>query len=517
MTVRPQRSREKVGSDRLSKEECAMTTGALHPKKVEEFRKSLRGSILQAGDDGYDGVRRIWNGMIDRRPAAIARCTGSADVMAAVRFAREQGLPIAVRCGGHNVAGNSICDDGLVIDLTPMRGVRVDPSRSVVRVGGGALLGDIDHEVQAFGLALPVGAVSETGIGGLALHGGLGFLTRKYGLTADNLVSADVVTADGKLITADEKNHADLFWALKGGGGNFGVVTSFEFQVHPLGPDVFFLLTFYPASAAEEILKEFRSFMPSAPDELMAIAIYWNAPQGEPIPAEHRGAPVLVVVGCWCGPLDQGEQATQQLRQIATPIADLSGTMPYVEAQQLFDPDYPKGLRYYWKSLYLDELSDDAIRLACDAGADRPTLLSTVEVWALGGAMARVRPEATALYHRDAPFLLTIEANAEDPATDEANIAWVRRWHQDATRFSRSGTYFNFGGFWEGGEEMLAQSFGANYPRLREVKTRYDPENVFHHNLRIPVDRIGTPPSRGAGSADVAAAVHFVPAGAADR
>jgi FAD/FMN-containing dehydrogenase len=375
-----------------------------------------------------------------------------------------------------------------------MRGVRVDRSRSVVRVGGGALLGDIDHEVQAFGQAVPVGAVSETGIGGLALHGGLGFLTRKYGLTADNRVSADMVTADGKLITADAETHPDLFWALKGGGGNFGVVTSFEFQVHPLGPNVYFLLAFYPASAAEDVLTFFRSFMLSAPDELMALAICWNAPKGEPIPEKHRGAPVMVVVGCWCGPLDQGEQATLPLRRIATPIADLSATMPYIEVQRVFDTDYPKGLRYYWKSLYLDELSDDVIRLACDAGAGRPTSLSTVEVWALGGAMGRVQPEATAFYHREAPFLLTIEANAEDPATDETNIAWVRQWHEDATRFSRGGTYFNFGGFWEGGEEMLAQSFGANYSRVREVKVKYDPENVFYHNLRIPVCRTGTTP-----------------------
>ncbi|OCP17901.1 MULTISPECIES: FAD-binding oxidoreductase [unclassified Ensifer] len=470
-----------------------MATGALNLKNLEELRKRFRGAILLRGDKGYEGARRIWNGMIDRRPAAIARCTGSADVMAAVRFAREQTLPIAVRCGGHNVAGNAICEGGLVIDLTPMRGVRVDRSRSVVRVGGGALLGDIDHEAQVFGLAVPVGAVSETGIGGLALHGGLGFLTRKYGLTSDNLLSADVVTADGKLITADEQSHPDLLWALKGGGGNFGVVTSFEFQLHPLGPDVYFLLTFYPASAAEKVLTFFRSFMPSAPDELMALAIHWNAPKGDPIPEEHRGVPVMVVVGCWCGPLDQGEQATLALRQIATPIADLSGPMPFVEVQQVFDPDYPHGLRYYWKSLYLDELSDDVIHLACEAGAGRPTPLSTVEVWALGGAMGRVQPEATAFYHREAPFLLTIEANAEDPAADEANIAWVRQWHEDAAHVSRGGTYFNFGGFWEGGEEMLALSFGANYARIREVKTKYDPENVFYHNLQIPVGRTGTP------------------------
>jgi FAD/FMN-containing dehydrogenase len=466
-----------------------MTTGGLRSDKVEELRRSLRGTVLQPGDEGYEGARRIWNGMIDRRPAAIARCTGSADVMAAVRFARRQRLPIAVRCGGHNVAGNSVCDDGLVIDLASMRSVRVNPSRSVVRVGGGALLGDIDHEVQAFGLAVPVGAVSETGIGGLALHGGLGFLTRKYGLTADNLVSADVVTADGTLITADEKNHSDLLWALKGGGGSFGVVTSFQFRLHPLGPEVYFLLTFYPAADAAKVLEFFRSFMPEAPDELMALAIYWNAPEGEPIPEKHRGVPVMVVVGCWSGPLDEGERATRPLREIATPIADASGPMPYVDAQRVFDPDYPKGRRYYWKSLYLGDLSDDAIRLACDVGAERPTPLCTVEVWALGGAMGRVRPEATAFYHRQAPFLFALEANAEDPATDEANIAWVRRRCDEARRFSLGGTYFNFGGFWEDGEKMLAESFGTNYPRIRDVKAKYDPENVFYYNLRIPVGR----------------------------
>jgi FAD/FMN-containing dehydrogenase len=453
---------------------------------IEELRTGMRGSVLRPDDDGYDGARRIWNGMIDRRPAVIARCTGPADVVAAIRFARARGLPIAVRAGGHNVAGNAICEGGVVVDLSPMRAVRVDPSRSVVRVAGGALLGDVDHETQMFGLATPLGAVSETGVGGLSLHGGLGFLTRKYGLTADNLVSADLVTAEGELITADENHHSDLLWALRGGGGNFGVVTSFEFRLHPVGSEVYFLLTFYPAAEAAKVLETFRSLMPEAPDELMALAIYWTAPPEEFIPEEHQGAPVMVVVGCWSGPLEEGERATQALREIATPVADLSGPMPYLDVQRLFDPEYPKGLRYYWKSLYLQELSDDVIRLVCDAGAERPTPLSTVEVWALGGAMGRVPPESTAFYHRQAPFLLTIEANAEDPATDEANIAWVRRWHDEAARFSRGGTYFNFGGFWEGGEQMLAQSFGTNYARIREVKARYDPENVFHYNLRIP-------------------------------
>jgi FAD/FMN-containing dehydrogenase len=455
----------------------------------EELRRSVRGSVLAPGERGYDEARRIWNGMIDRRPAVIARCTGAADVSAAIAFARARGLPIAVRGGGHNVAGTSVCEDGLVIDLSPMRNVRVDRARSLVRVGGGALLGDVDHETQPFGLAVPLGAVSETGVAGLTLHGGMGFLMRKYGLTIDNLVSADVVTADGELITADERNHPDLFWALRGGGGNFGVVTSFEFRLHPVGPEVYMMVTFYPAAEGRRILETFRSVMAAAPDELMALAIYWNAPDGEPIPEQHRGAPALAVAGCWSGPVAEGEAATRALREITEPIADLSGPMPFIEAQQLFDPDYPKGGRYYWKSLHLDELGDDVLDFVHRIGTDRPTPHSTVELWALGGAIARVAPDATGFHNRTSPWLLAIEANSHDPATDADNIAWVRRRFDEAQRFSDAGTYFNFAGFLEEGEEMLARSFGANYQRIREVKAKYDPENVFQHNLRIPVAR----------------------------
>jgi FAD/FMN-containing dehydrogenase len=462
---------------------------ALGDSDLEKLRMNLRGAILGPNDAGYEEARHIWNGMIDRRPAAIARCTGPADVMAAVRFARERGLPIAVRGGGHNVAGNALCDGGIVIDLSPMCSVYVDRARSTVRVAGGALLGDVDHETQAFGLATPLGAVSTTGVGGLALHGGLGFLMRKYGLTADNLISADVVTADSQWLTADENQHSDLLWALRGGGGNFGVVTSFEFRLHPIGPDVWFMITFYPAAQGREILQSFRAVMAQAPDELMALALYWNAPEGEPIPEEHRGAPVIALVGCWCGPLDEGARVTRPLREITTPIADLSGPMPFLAAQQLFDPDYPAGGRYYWKSLYLYELSDEAIEFIHNVGTERPTPHSTVEVWALGGAIGRVRPEATAFFHRGAPWLFTIEANSFDPATDEANIAWVRRRYDDARQFAPGATYFNFAGFLEGGEELLAKSFGANYTRIQQIKAKYDPDNVFRHNLRIPVNQ----------------------------
>lgn len=456
---------------------------------VGDLRAGMRGAILQPGENGYEEARRVWNGMIERYPAAIARCTGAADVMAAVRFARARGLPLAVRGGGHNVAGNAVCDGGVVIDLAGMRAVRVDPERRVVRVGGGALLGDVDHETQPFGLAVPLGAVSATGVGGLALHGGLGFLTRKYGLTADNLLSADVVTADGELITADETQHGDLLWALRGGGGNFGVVTSFEFKLHPVGPEVWFLLAFYPAAEGKRVIERFRSFMLEAPDELMAIAIYVNAPEAEPIPEAHQGTPVIAIAGCWSGDVDKGERATQPLREIVAPVADLSGPMPFVEAQQLFDADYPAGGRYYWKSLYVRELDEELIQFLHDVGTERPTAHSTVELWALGGAMGRIPAEATAFFQRDAPWLLTIEANWFDPASDQEHIAWVRRRYEDAGRFSSGATYFNFAGFLEGGEELLARSFGANYQRLRQVKASYDPENVFHHNLRIPVAR----------------------------
>lgn len=462
-----------------------MRTTESDTKQTEKLRKNLRGTILHPGDEEYNSARRIWNGMIDKHPAMIVRCTGAADVMAAVRFAREQGLPVGVRGGGHNVAGSSVIDGGLIIDLSLMRSVRADPSRSVVRVDGGALLGDIDHETQAFGKAVPVGAVSETGIGGLALHGGFGFLTRKYGLTADNLVSADVVTADGSLITTDRDNHPDLFWALRGGGGSFGAVTSFEFRMHPVGPEIYFVITFYPVTELAGVFRFFRSYMPGAPDELMAVAIGENAPDKEFIPERYRGEPVIIVAGCWCGPLNEGERATQPMRRIAGPIADLSGPMPYLETQRLFDADYPKGDRYYWKSLYLDELGDDIIRLAAGAMADRASPRSGVVLWALGGAMGRVPRDSTAYFHRDAPYLLSIESNDSDPATDQENIAWVRRWHEKASQLTRRGTYLNFGGFWEGGEELLAGSFGTNFTRLREVKNRYDPENIFGQNLKF--------------------------------
>jgi FAD/FMN-containing dehydrogenase len=445
---------------------------------ADELQQRTRGEILAPGHDRYEASRRIWNGMIDRRPALIARCAGAADVMACVRFASERKLPVSVRGGGHNVAGGAVKDGGLMIDLSGMRAVRVDRARSTARVGGGALLGDIDHETQAFGLALPQGVVSRTGIGGLALNGGLGLLSRRYGLTADHLVAADVVTGTGELLEVDERRHPDLLWALRG-GGSLGAVTSFEFQLRPVGPEIWVQISFYPVAKSGKVMRFFRETMPGAADELMALAIYWNAPHDDSFPAAHRGVPVIVLAACWSGPLEQGEAALRPFREVDTPIAVLGGRMPYLAAQQLFDPEYPDGRRYYWKSTYLRDLGDEAIALLDRAAASRPSPLTSIDVWALGGALSRTHGDHGAFFQRQAPFMLGIEANWDDPAADPANVDWARRLYDDAQAYSTGGVYLNFPGFLEGGEEVLERTFGPSYPRLREVRKRYDPNRLF--------------------------------------
>ena len=400
---------------------------ALKETDVEALRGSLRGRLIRQSDAAYDERRRVWNGVIDKHPVMIAECAGVADVIAAVNFARVQKLPISVRGGGHNVGGTAIAESGLVVDISKMDAVRIDPNRKIARVEGGATLGKLDHEAQAFGLAVPAGVMSLTGIGGLTLHGGLGFLTRRLGLTCDNLMAADVVTAEGRLVTADARENADLLWALRGGGGNFGIVTSFEFQLHPVGPEVWMGLTMYPAAKAPKLLAFFRDFMAKAPHELTAIAIFWNTPDEESLPEGARNQPALVFGACWSGPPDKGEAAIRPLREIKTPLLDLSGPMPFATAQKLFDPDYPDGRRYYWKSIYLGDLSEGTIASLAALGAARPSPISSLDIWALGGAMARVSPDHGAFAARTAPFLLGIEANWDDSAADEVNIGWVRR------------------------------------------------------------------------------------------
>ena len=451
---------------------------------LDGFRTRVRGEIIARGDDQYNSVRKIWNGMIDKQPAAFVRCRSSADVIEALRFAQARRLPVSIRCGGHNVSGVALCD-GLVIDLSPMNNVRVDPERRVVRVGGGATLGDIDHETQAFGLAVPVGVVSRTGIGGLALHGGMGFLTRKHGLSCDNLIGADVVTADGRLRVVSEQDHPDLFWALRGGGGSFGVVTSMEFRAHKVGPIVAMAIVFYPMEHAADALRTFRDFMSSAPDEVSGIAVLWSAGHGEPFPAEAQGNPVAAIVACYAGNVDEGESILSPLRQIATPIVDLSGQLPFRDVQQIFDPDYPNGRHYYWKSIYINGVGDEVAHVLIEHAARRPSALSSLDVWALGGAMGRVRTEATAFGRRDAPFLIGIEANWDEPTADAANVAWARGVYEAMRRFSPGGLYPNFPGFGEEGESLVRESYGGNYARLQAVKAKYDPQNVFRSTLNI--------------------------------
>ena len=460
-------------------------TKPLDPQEVETLTGQVRGRIIQPGGDGYAKACALWNGTVVRRPALIVQPRGPADVIAAVTFARSRPLPLSVRGGGHNVAGHALCDGGVVIDLSGMRGVRVDPVRRRARVEGGATLGDVDHETQAHALATPFGVVSRTGVGGLTLHGGLGFLTRKFGLTCDNLVGADVVTADGRLVTADLDYNADLLWALRGGGGNFGVVTSLEYQLHPLGPDVWMFIVMYPVAEAPRVFRFFRDYMPAAPEDLMAIAILWNSPDGDPIPEEARNQPVVILAGAHSGPLDEGERAVAPFRQVATPLVDFSGPMPFVQAQRLFDADYPDGRRYYWKSLYLDSLDDAAVSTLVDHARRRPSTLSSVDVWALGGAMRREPPGGSAFSHRDRPYLLGIESNWDDADDDGRNIDWARGVLADMQRFSKGGLYLNFPGLVEEGDALLRQSFGSSYERLRAVKAKYDPENLFRSTFNI--------------------------------
>ncbi len=455
---------------------------------IETFvslKNHIRGEILTADHEGYDSSRKVWNGLVAKKPGAIIQCHGVADVLAAVNFAREHHLQISVRGGGHNVAGVCLSDDGFMIDLSAMRSVQVDPESRIARVEGGACLGDLDHETQAFGLAAPVGVVSATGVGGLTLHGGIGWLGRRYGLSIDNLLSADVVTAEGRLRKADNEQNEDLFWAIRGGGGNFGVVTSFEFKLHPIGPQVWFSVPIYPLDRAPQVMSAFRNIMEEAPDELMGIGVYWSAPQVPEVPRQFHGSPVVILLACYSGPFEKGEQAIAPLRQIGRPIADLSGPMAWVDVQKFLDADYPDGGLYYWKSIYLDRLNDPIIDLLSRHAAERPSAISSIDVWTLGRAMGRVADTATAFYKRDAPYMIGIEANWEHTDETESNIEWARRLYRDLKKSTRGGDYLNFPGFFEDREDMLAGAYGPNLARLRSIKRRYDPDNLFAGAINI--------------------------------
>ncbi|HET7035763.1 MAG TPA: FAD-binding oxidoreductase [Thermomicrobiaceae bacterium] len=445
----------------------------------------FRGDVIQPGDAGYDAARKVWNAMIDKRPALIALCTGTADVVAAVNVARDFDLPVAVRGGGHNVAGNAVNEGGLVIDLSRMKGIAIDPRARKARVQPGADWGELDRETQIHGLVTPGGQMSATGVAGFTLGGGMGFLRRKWGLACDNLVRAEVVTADGEVLTASEQEHPDLLWALRGGGGNFGVVTSFGFQLHPLGPEVSCALVIYPIAQTAEVMRRWRDYLAQAPDEVTCDLLIWGMPPLPMVPPELHWAPVVIAAAMYAGPVDAGERALQPVREFGTPIADMSSPRPYVVVQSDLDPLFPDSQLYYWKSLFGSRLSDEIITAIATLGVERPSPQTLIALRGLGGAMGRVPEEATAYGNRDARYNLSIDSTWQDPAESERNMRWTRASWAAMRELTGGGVYLNFAGLGEENDLLARAGYGCNYERLKTIKQRYDPANFFRGNINI--------------------------------
>ncbi|HEX5983638.1 MAG TPA: FAD-binding oxidoreductase [Solirubrobacterales bacterium] len=422
--------------------------------------------------------------MIDKRPRAIARCFGAQDVAAAIRLATDRGWELAVRGGGHNVAGTALVDDGLVIDLSPMREVRM--GAGTVHVQGGATWADVDRVTAPLGLAAPGGVVSETGVAGLALSGGVSHQRRRDGMTIDNLVAAEVVLADGRRVRASADEHPDLFWALRGGGGNFGVVTAFELRVHELGPELFVLNIAYPLEDARRVLTAWRDAVAGAPDELTTAGFVWALPDVDELPEGLRGRPHAGVVGIWAGDPGEGERAVAPLRELADPLLDVSGPMEYLDLQSSLDPFFPRGRRYYWKAHYLDGFSDAAIETTAEWSGRRPSNDTLVIVRHCGGAISRVGAAETAFGDRSSEWMLSIDSTWHDPADDEVNVEYTRGFWEATLPYSDGKTYFNFPGLLEEGEAAVRSSYGENYARLARIKAAYDPENRFRLNQNIP-------------------------------
>ncbi|MFC7133204.1 MULTISPECIES: FAD-binding oxidoreductase [Salinibaculum] len=449
---------------------------------VAEFAETLRGTLLRPDDEGYDDARDVWNAMIDKHPALIAQCAGTADVISAVTFGREHDLPISVKGGGHNIAGRAVEDDALMIDLSPMNSVRVDPDAKTARVEPGVVLNELDHETQAFGLATPVGYNSTTGIAGLTLGGGWGWLSRKHGLTVDNLLSADVVTAEGELVRASEDENEDLFWGIRGGGGNFGIVTSFEFQLHEVGPEVLSGPIVHPFEDTASVLSEYREFVADAPEEAAVWFVIRHAPPMEVIPEEWHGEKVLILAAFYGGEMSEGEEVLQPLRDIGDPVADGVGPHPYAGWQQAFDGLAPAGNRNYWKSHNFEEMTDGMIETFVEFGETIPSELTEIACAQLGGAINERPVDATAYPHRDAQFVMNLHTQWEDPAQDEECMAWARRMHKAMAPHATGGVYANFVPE-EVGDQQAA--YRENYERLVEVKNEWDPENVFRLNHNV--------------------------------
>lgn len=460
------------GGDTILKEEA-----------VEEFSNGLRGRLVTPVSQGYDEARTVWNAMIDRKPALIVRCAGAADVIQALNLGRQQDLIVAVRAGGHNIAGNAVCDGGLMIDLSPMKSVRVDPAGQIARVEPGVTLGEFDHEAQALGLATPLGINSTTGVAGLTLGGGFGWLSRKLGLSIDNLITADVVTASGEVMKASEAENPDLFWAIRGGGGNFGVVTSFEFRLHRVGPEVLSGLIVYPLDAARDILHFYRDFVVNTPEEFVCWFVLRKAPPAPFVPVEWHGKEILALAVCYSGSIEEGERVAAPLRNFHKPLADLVAPHPFTVWQAVLDPLLTPGMRNYWKSHDLREVSDGLIDLLVDYARRIPDPQTEIALAQIGGAVSKVPPETTAYWHRDAQFVLNAHGRWEDPAKDSDCIAWARELFHAATPFATGGVYVNF--MTQDEPERIRAAYGVNYERLGQIKSRYDPTNFFRMNQNI--------------------------------
>lgn len=452
---------------------------------ADALRGALRGEVIDRADPGYDEARRVWNGLVDRHPAVIARCADVADVAEAVRVAGEHVPVVSVRGGGHQVAGSAVCDDGLVIDLSAMDDVRVDQNARAASVQPGATWADVDRATQRFGLATPGGEVSDTGVAGLTLGGGLGYMMRTHGLSCDNLRSVEVVTADGEVRAASRDENPDLFWAARGGGRGIGVVTELEFELHPLGPEVATATVLYPREDAEAVMRAWREYAVKAPEEITPAIGLWTIPPIPDIPEELHGSPVVLVAAAYIGPAAEGTSALAPLQQLGAPVADLSGVVPWVETQSAMDELFPEGARYYWKSHFADELTDEAISTLLEYDSRRPSPEALLYVRTLGGAIARVPDEESAFAHRSAGFNISVDASWSDPALDDTAIDWARSAWDALAPYSTGGVYVNFAGLDDDGDLRKA-TLGRSAQRLDEIRRRYDPEGLFEAAAQRP-------------------------------
>ncbi|HYI15116.1 MAG TPA: FAD-binding oxidoreductase [Thermomicrobiales bacterium] len=460
-----------------------VTASRLTTDQIDGLRGQIHGEVIQPGDANYDEARTLYNVMIDKKPAIVARCVDAADVIAAVRFASANDLDVAIRGGGHNVSGNAMADGGLTIDLSRMNNVRVDPVKRTARVGGGALWRDVDHATHAFGLATPTGIIGTTGVGGLTLGGGFGHLSRSLGLSCDNLLSADVVIATGEQVTASANEHPDLFWALRGGGGNFGVVTSFEFKLHPVST-VYAGPIFYDVRHTEHLLRTFRDFMREVPDEMSAFFSFHQGPPAPFIPDHLHFVPMTTIMVCYNGPAEQGEQILRPLREAAPALVDLAGPMPMPAVNTMFDPIYAPGLHHYWKADYIPRLTDGMIPIHAKHGPSVPSLQSTMHLYPQTGAIQRAGKNDTAYSYRDVEYVHNIVAIDADPGNMPRNMAWMQAYWDDLHPFTSGGAYVNFM-MADESQDRVRATYRDNYDKLAQVKRAYDPDNFFHLNQNI--------------------------------